>query len=636
MGEWRNGRRAGFRSRCRKTCEFESRLAHQVSPTPRRGSHATGAALVTVATRPEPGSKVALDIEVPAAEVDHAFATAYRHVAERTRVPGFRPGKAPRHVIDRFVWRATVVAEAVEHLINDSYDAALGQATIIPLDQPEVDLDPATVSEGVAVRFTATVAVRPEVKLGAYTGFAFTLEPVVITDEQTEAVIPDLREQQSTLRPADGRGAANGDVAAVKFVGTIDGEPFDGGSSDRLPLIIGEDRMIPGWEDQIVGMTIDGEKGFEISFPDDYRVEELRGKRAHFDVTLLDLRERILPDLDDEFAKSVGDLTTLDELRAEIRDALEKRGADDARHHFADRIIDFATTNATVELPEVMIANEIEIMRDELRNRLAQQRIGMEQYLEMARQSPEELAIELREPASRRGKTMLVPMVIESSARGERAFDIYSRLLKERIIFLGDAIEDHIANLVIAQLLFLESEDPTKDISLYINSPGGVVTSGLAIYDTMQYLKAPVSTICIGQAATMASVLLAAGAKGKRFALPNSRIMIHQGSAGFRGNTPDVEIQVREVMHLTERITNILATHTGQAYEKVKQDSDRDYYLGAEEAKAYGIIDEVFVGSGESLISMTQAAGGKVPSAAEAAAAETAAADVKPEPKSKK
>ncbi|MEX1157140.1 MAG: ATP-dependent Clp protease proteolytic subunit, partial [Chloroflexota bacterium] len=200
---------------------------------------------------------------------------------------------------------------------------------------------------------------------------------------------------------------------------------------------------------------------------------------------------------------------------------------------------------------------------------------------------------------------MLVPMVIESSARGERAFDIYSRLLKERIIFLGDAIEDHIANLVIAQLLFLESEDPTKDISLYINSPGGVVTSGLAIYDTMQYLKAPVSTICIGQAASMASVLLAAGAKGKRFALPNSRIMIHQGSAGFRGNTPDVEIQVREVMHLTERLTRILADHTGQTPEKVRQDSDRDYYLGAEEAKAYGIIDEVFVGSGESLISMT-------------------------------
>jgi ATP-dependent Clp protease protease subunit len=219
---------------------------------------------------------------------------------------------------------------------------------------------------------------------------------------------------------------------------------------------------------------------------------------------------------------------------------------------------------------------------------------------------------------------MLVPMVIESSARGERAFDIYSRLLKERIIFLGELIEDHIANLVIAQLLFLESEDPTKDISLYVNSPGGVVTSGLAIYDTMQYLKAPVSTICIGQAASMASVLLAAGAKGKRFALPNSRIMIHQGSAGFRGNTPDVEIQMKEVMHLTDRLTKILASHTGQPVDKVKADSDRDFYMGADEAKAYGLIDEVFVGSSESLISMTQAAGGTVPTAKEAAAADKA------------
>ena len=217
---------------------------------------------------------------------------------------------------------------------------------------------------------------------------------------------------------------------------------------------------------------------------------------------------------------------------------------------------------------------------------------------------------------------MLVPMVIESSARGERAFDIYSRLLKDRIIFLGDAIEDHVANLIIAQLLFLESEDPEKDIQLYINSPGGVVTSGMAIYDTMQYLLAPVSTICIGQAASMGAVLLAAGATGKRYALPNSRIMIHQGSGGFRGNTPDVEIQMREMMHLTDRLMKILADHTGQDFETVKRDSERDKFMSAEEAKAYGLIDEVFVGNTESLISMAQAAGGQVPSADEAAEAD--------------
>ena len=202
---------------------------------------------------------------------------------------------------------------------------------------------------------------------------------------------------------------------------------------------------------------------------------------------------------------------------------------------------------------------------------------------------------------------MLVPMVIESSARGERAFDIYSRLLKDRIIFLGDVIEDNVANLIIAQLLFLESEDPEKDIQLYINSPGGVVTSGMAIYDTMQYLRAPVSTICIGQAASMGAVLLAAGAKGKRYALPNARVMIHQGSGGFRGNTPDVEIQMREMMHLTDRLMHILAEHSGQEFETVKRDSERDRFMSAEEAKAYGIIDEVFVGH-ESLISVAKEA----------------------------
>jgi ATP-dependent Clp protease protease subunit len=192
-------------------------------------------------------------------------------------------------------------------------------------------------------------------------------------------------------------------------------------------------------------------------------------------------------------------------------------------------------------------------------------------------------------------------MVIESTSRGERAYDIYSRLLRERIIFLGDAIEDHLANLIIAQLLFLESEDPEKDISLYINSPGGVVNSGLAIYDTMQYLRAPVSTICIGMAASMAAVLLAAGTKGKRYALPNSRIMIHQGSGGFRGNAPDALIQMKEWEFLVNRNIEILARHTSQAVDKVRQDTNRDYFMAPEDAKDYGIIDAVYSEQWDSL-----------------------------------
>jgi trigger factor len=246
------------------------------------------------------------------------------------------------------------------------------------------------------------------VTLGSYTDYAFGLEVPEITDDQVDGVLTDLREQQATLRPIDGRGAQKGDVASVKFAGTIDGEPFDGGSADRLPLVIGDDRMIPGWEDHLIGLDIGATKGFDSTFPDDYRVEDLRGKTAHFEVELLDLREKLLPELDDEFVKSVSDVESLEALRAEIRDAMEQRAQAEARHVFGDRIIDFAAANATVELPEVMIANEVEIMRDELRTRLAQQRIGLDQYLAMASQTPDELTAELREPAARRVKTLLV------------------------------------------------------------------------------------------------------------------------------------------------------------------------------------------------------------------------------------
>jgi ATP-dependent Clp protease, protease subunit len=207
---------------------------------------------------------------------------------------------------------------------------------------------------------------------------------------------------------------------------------------------------------------------------------------------------------------------------------------------------------------------------------------------------------------------MLVPMVIESSSRGERAYDIYSRLLRERIIFLGDAVEDHMANLVIAQLLFLDSEDPEKDIFLYINSPGGIVTAGLAIYDTMQYVRSPVSTICIGMAASMASVLLSAGAKGKRYSLPNARIMIHQGSGGFRGNTPDVFVQVKELEVLNERLHEILSHHTGQPIDKIRKDTDRDYFMSPEQALEYGIIDAVYSAAGDPLGALARAGLGEV------------------------
>jgi ATP-dependent Clp protease protease subunit len=192
----------------------------------------------------------------------------------------------------------------------------------------------------------------------------------------------------------------------------------------------------------------------------------------------------------------------------------------------------------------------------------------------------------------------LIPIVIEQSSRGERAWDIYSRLLRDRIVFLGTAISDDIANVIIAQMLFLESEDPDKDIHFYINSPGGLVTAGLAIYDTMQYIKPKVETLCMGQAASMAAILLAAGQKGKRFSLPHARIMLHQPMGGFQGQATDVDIQAKEILRLREDLNQILVTHTERAVEQIQRDTDRDFYMSGVQAKEYGLIDEVILERG--------------------------------------
>jgi len=187
----------------------------------------------------------------------------------------------------------------------------------------------------------------------------------------------------------------------------------------------------------------------------------------------------------------------------------------------------------------------------------------------------------------------LIPMVIEQSSRGERAYDIYSRLLKDRIIFLGSAMNDEVANLLIAQLLFLESEDPEKDINFYINSPGGLVTAGLAVYDTMQYIKSDITTVCIGQAASMGALLLTAGSPGKRYSLPNARILIHQPMGGFQGQASDIEIQAKEMLRMKESLNQILVRHSGKTMDQIQRDTDRDYFMSAVEAKSYGIIDHV-------------------------------------------
>ena len=223
----------------------------------------------------------------------------------------------------------------------------------------------------------------------------------------------------------------------------------------------------------------------------------------------------------------------------------------------------------------------------------------------------------------------LIPMVVEQDGRYERSFDIYSRLLRERIVFLGQEVEDGIANVITAQLLFLEAEDPEKDFSLYINSPGGSSYAGMAIYDAMQYVAPDVQTICTGMGMSAAAMILSGGAQGKRFALPHSKVMIHQPWGQIGGQASDVEIEMNEVLKTKKLLNQILANHTGQEYEKIRRDSERDYFMSAEEAKDYGLIDDIFEGRGESLISLTKESGGTVPTAEEAAQADKAPAPAK-------
>ena len=604
--------------------------------------------------------------------------------------------------------------------------------------------------EGQPFRFTALVQVPPEVTLGDYRRFNFAPEIEPIDDAKVASVIDELRDQNASLRPADERPAEKGDYAVIGFVGTRDGIPFEGGSAERMPLILGEDRLIPGFEDHIVGLSVGDVGGVRHRLPGRLRPAghgrrdgPLRGRpqgaprEGH--------ARRWTTSSPGRWAPS----PTWTSCAREIRARLERNALDRARHGFADRIIDYAVANASLELPDILVDQEVEVMHDEFRSTLARQGIAEPAYLKATNQTEADLHAEFRpraevrvktllvlskiaevegtdvtdadveaeiaqararyaddartiayfesdrgrnfvrstlrrtrtvealvdgwlaehpehpalphveddddrsaadaaaaaaaaigatdpsvvldveeaEPAAdrRRGRTdlgrrpgvtdrpetdpgsptMLVPMVIETSSRGERAYDIYSRLLRERIIFLGDAIEDHVANLVIAQLLFLGRGGPrARHQPVHqLARRRGHLRAGDLRHDAVR--------ACAGEHDLHRHGRLDGGRApglgrrpGKRYALPNSRIMIHQGSGGFRGNAPDAFIQMKEWEHLVETNNQILARHTGQPIDKIRKDTDRDYFMSGEQAKDYGIIDAVYTATGHPLIGL--------------------------------
>jgi trigger factor len=385
-----------------------------------------------------PKSTVRLEIELPPERLDRAVDAAVRALARRTRIPGFRPGKAPRPVLERHLGPGVVMDEAVDHLMQDAYREALVKEDILPLANADVEVVQA--EEGKPLIFKATVPVRPEVTMGDYKNFNFRPEIETIDDARIDQVIEELRDQNATLAPVEDRGAKDGDYAVISFVGTRDGQPFEGGTSERMPLILGQERLIPGFEGNLIGKKVGETTEFDITFPDDYAEPTLAGQVAHFSVELRELREKILPDLDDDFLASLGDFASLDALRADIRQRLEGNAVDRARHQFADRIIEYAVANATVELPEVLVDQEVEVMHDEFKGSLARQGITEEAYLKALDKTTEDLHADFRSNAERRAKTLLVlSKIADTEALEVLEADVDAEVARGAERYAGDA-----------------------------------------------------------------------------------------------------------------------------------------------------------------------------------------------------
>ena len=353
-----------------------------------------------------PKSRVQIEFELPPEQLTRAIEAAVRRLSREAHISGFRPGKAPRAVLERFLGPTTILDEAVEQLVDEAFREAMRESDLAPLTSPEVEVTQA--EEGKPLTFKTVVQVRPEVKLGAYDDFKFKPEVNAVDATMVEKVVDELRDAEGHLEPVSGRGAKKGDYAVIGFVGTRDGVPFDGGTSDRMPLVLGDDRLIPGFEDHLVGAEKDETREFDIVFPDDYQEETLRGQTAHFSVEVKELREKIMPVADDEFARAVGKFEDLDALTAELRKRLEAGALDSARHEFADKIIEYATANATVDLPDVLIDQEVEVMHDELRSALARQGVDEATYLKVVAKTDEDLHTEFRPQAEKRVKTLMV------------------------------------------------------------------------------------------------------------------------------------------------------------------------------------------------------------------------------------
>ncbi len=359
-------------------------------------------------------STVVLEVELPPERIKRQIDDSVRHMGRRTRVPGFRPGKVPRPMLERALGVRRDDSSAPNPLYDDAKDHLFEATVLEALKESDLDVleiprpEWTSFDEAAGASYRVTLPIRPEVKLGAYTEYPFGVDLDTVDDAKVDTVVEQLRDQHATLAPVEDRGAVNGDYAVVRFEGRRGGEPFEGGTAEWFPLVLGSERMIPGFEAAVVGMREGDTKTFPVTFPEDYVEQALAGKDVAFEVELRELREKVPPDADDEFARSVGQYDDLASLRTEIAARLVRNASDRARHVFSDRIIDFAVANATVEVPDLLVDREVEVMHDELKMRLAGQRIGYEEYLRAIEKDEASVLGEYREPAEQRVKTLLV------------------------------------------------------------------------------------------------------------------------------------------------------------------------------------------------------------------------------------
>ena len=626
-----------------------------------------------------------LSVAVPMAEIEEEVDVRLKRLSRTVKMAGFRPGKVPLKVVAR-QYGPQVRQEVLGDTVEKSFGEAVRQQNLKVAGYPRFDPKPLA-EDAAAFEYSATFEVYPEVRLGDIAGSTITQPRLEVGDAEVERTLEIMRQQRVTYDRAE-RAAEKGDRVTMSYRGTIEGSEFAGGKAENQHAVLGEGRLLPEFEAQLIGMKAGDAKTFELRFPDDYHGKDVAGKTATFEVTVSEVSAPKLPEIDAEFAKSLGVADgDLGRMRSEIKANLEREVKSRLKTRVKDQVMQALLDATQVEVPRALVEGEIDRLRQLTKQDFSARGIPVKDDMHLPGRDVREAGPAPREPRAHSGRSGenasapgetgagargrggagsdlreaagsrelvlsvaraaardrvdgtgrqcrrlgaedgqsrgqadcirringtqimrrytepqsmiepqglgLIPMVIEQSGRGERAYDIYSRLLKERVVFLVGPVSEITANLIVAQLLFLESDNPDKDISFYINSPGGSVSAGLAIYDTMQFVKPDVSTLCVGQAASMGALLLAAGGKGKRYCLPNSRVMIHQPMGGFQGQASDVEIHAKEILFLKGRLNEIMAKHTGQKMETIEKDTDRDNFLSATQAVSYGIVDKV-------------------------------------------